>query len=196
MRRVLRGGGLTVCAEVRDVRTALVVAEREQPDLCLLADAQDGGFGAIRELRRRVPRTVIVVLGDASRVDRAFGALYAGAAGFLPDEMSVERMPRALRGALSGEAALPRRLVAQLIEEFRRERRRARLVDSLHERGAELTRRQSDVLELLAEGMTTAQIAETLAIADATVRSHIAAALAKLHVSTRAAAVDMLKRSV
>lgn len=187
---------MTVCAEVRDAHTAVAAAVRERPDLCLLTDLGEGGLFAIRELRRRVPRTAVVVTGDASRVDDAFGALYAGAAGFLPDEMSVERLPRALRGVLAGEAALPRRLVARLIEEFRRQRQRARLADALHAHGVELTRRQADVLELLAEGMTTAQIGVSLSISEATVRSHIAAALAKLHVSTRAAAVDLLKRSV
>jgi DNA-binding NarL/FixJ family response regulator len=196
MRRALEEGGMTVCAEVRDARTAITAAMRERPDLCLLAELDEGRLFAIRELRRRVPQSAVVVTGDTTHVDEAFGALYAGAAGFLPDDMSVERLPRTLRGVLSGEAALPRRLVARLIEELCREQQRARLADALHAHDINLTRRQADVLELLADGMSTAEIGESLSITEATVRSHIAAALAKMHVSTRAAAVDLLKQSV
>jgi DNA-binding NarL/FixJ family response regulator len=93
---------------------------------------------------------------------------------------------------LSGEAALPRRLVARLIEEFRHQGQRARLAHALRARGVELTRRQWDVLELLAEGMTTTQIAASLSVAEATVRSHVATVLRKLGVPTRAGAVNLL----
>ena len=196
-RRALEASGLTVCAEVRDARTAVTAAERERPDLCLLAGiGEEGLLATIRELRRRLPRTAVVVTGDASDVEDAFEALHAGAAGFLPDEMNVQRLPRALRGVLAGEAALPRRLVARLIDEFRTQRERARLADALHAHGVHLTRRQADVLELLAAGMTTAEIGVSLAIAEPTVRSHISAALAKMHVTTRAAAIDLLEQSV
>jgi DNA-binding NarL/FixJ family response regulator len=193
-RRALEAGGMTVCAEARDARSAVAAALRERPDLCLLAvDIEEGGIFATREIRRRLPETAVVVTGEAMHLEDAFGALYAGAAGFLPGEMDPERMARALRGVLSGEAALPRRLVARLIEEFRRQGQRARLAHALRARGVELTRRQWDVLELLAEGLTTAQIAAILSIAEATVRSHVATVLGKLHVSTRAGAADLLK---
>ena len=185
---------MTVCAEAKDARSAVAAALRERPDLCLLAvDIEEGGIFATREIRRRLPETVVVVTGQGTRLDDAFAALYAGAAGFLPDEMNPERMARALRGALSGEAALPRRLVARLIEEFRHQGQRGRLARVLSARGVELTRRQWDVLELLAEGMTTAQMAASLSIAEPTVRSHVATVLNKLHVSTRAGAADLLK---
>jgi DNA-binding NarL/FixJ family response regulator len=100
MRHALEEGGMTVCAEVGDSRTAVAAAVRERPDLCLLADLGEGALLAIRELRRRVPQAAVVVTGDTSHVDEALGALHAGAAGFLPDEMSVERLPRTLRGVL------------------------------------------------------------------------------------------------
>ena len=194
-RRVLEEGGLTVCAEVRDARTAVAAAVRERPDLCLLGNIDERGLYAIRELRRRVPRAAVVVTGKGAHVDAALGALSAGAAGFLPDEMSVERLPRVLRAVLAGEAALPRRLVARLIEEFRRQGHRARLADVLRAYGVQLTPRQSDVLELLAEGMTTTQIGARLSIADATVRSHVATVLTKMNVQTRAAVVDLLDKA-
>jgi DNA-binding NarL/FixJ family response regulator len=192
-RRALEARGMTVCAEARDARTAVAAALRERPDLCLLAvDIEEGGIFATREIRRRLPKTTVVVTGQSTHLDDAFGALHAGAAGFLPDEMNPERLARALRGVLSGEAALPRRLVARLIEEFRHQDQRARLALALRARGVELTRRQWDVLELLAEGMTTAQIAASLSVAEATVRSHVATVLRKLRVSTRADAVNLL----
>jgi DNA-binding CsgD family transcriptional regulator len=82
---------------------------------------------------------------------------------------------------------------ARLIEEFRHQGQRARLAHALRAQAVELTRRQWDVLELLAEGLTTAQIAAILSIAEATVRSHVATVLRKLRVSTRAGAADLLQ---
>jgi DNA-binding NarL/FixJ family response regulator len=119
-----------------------------------------------------------------------FDSLRAGADGFLLKDIDPERLGMTLRAALRGEAALPRRLVALLIEEFRaRGGRRLRLASGVH---IELTGRELEVLELMREGLTTAAMAARLFIADATVRTHIAAVVHKLGVSDREAAVDLL----
>jgi DNA-binding NarL/FixJ family response regulator len=100
-RRALEAGGMTVCAEARDARTAVAAALRERPDLCLLAvDIEEGGIFATREIRRRLPETAVVVTGGGTHLDDAFGALQAGAAGFLPDEMN----PRTIGAGASGGA--------------------------------------------------------------------------------------------
>src|SRR5206468_2752516 len=90
------------------------------------------------------------------------------------------RLPLALRGVLDGEAALPRRLVALLIEEFR-ERKRRRRLPLVGRRSVELTDRESEVLEAMRQGLTTYEIAARLFISPVTVRTHVSAILRKLH---------------
>jgi DNA-binding NarL/FixJ family response regulator len=89
-----------------------------------------------------------------------FDGLRAGASGFLLMDTDPRRLPYALRGVLDGEAAIPRRLVARLVEEFRSQGRR-RLV--AHGAGrAELTSREWEVLELVRDGLTTREAAARL----------------------------------
>ena len=103
------------------------------------------------------------------------------------------RLPLALRGVLDGEAALPRQLVALLIEEFR-ERRRRRRIPLRGRRSAELTDREWEVLQLMRQGAHTEEIAARLFISPVTVRTHVSAILRKLQVPTREAAIELLER--
>ena len=97
----------------------------------------------------------------------------------------VEPIQFALTDAMDGGAAIPRRLVARLVSEFRDHGPRRRSV--LSEPGYNLTSREWEVLSLLREGLSTAQIASKLFVSSATVRSHIAAVLKKLHLPDREA---------
>jgi DNA-binding NarL/FixJ family response regulator len=111
----------------------------------------------------------------------------AGAMGYLLKGMDPDRLRYAIIGVTNGEAAVPRTLVARLMREFRLRERRRSLIGS-----ARLTARELGVLEQLADGATTREIAETLGISDVTVRRHVSSVLAKLGVADRAAAVAML----
>jgi DNA-binding NarL/FixJ family response regulator len=128
----------------------------------------------------------------SSETDDLFAALEAGACGYLFKNTDPERLPLALLGVLHGEAALPRTLVFRLIEEFRRR-------DSGTEGGhsprrlSGLTARESDVLELLAGGHSTSQIAAHLAITEVTVRTHISTIMRKLEVRDRDGAIRKLR---
>jgi DNA-binding NarL/FixJ family response regulator len=94
---------------------------------------------------------------------------------------------------LRGEAALSRRLVARLIDEFRERGDRKRLTIA-GGRSVELTGRESEVLDLLLQGLSTLDIAGRLFISPGTVRTHVAAVLRKLQVPDREAAVRLLAR--
>jgi DNA-binding NarL/FixJ family response regulator len=139
-----------------------------------------------------VPETTVVMF-TASRTDAdLFDSLRAGADGYLLKDIDPSRLGVTLRAALRGEAALPRRLVSRLIEEFRaRGGRRLRLASGAH---VELTGRELEVLGLMREGLTTAAMAARLFIAEATVRSHIAAIVHKLSVDDREGAVRLLEQ--
>ena len=192
VRLALERGGFEVCGEADDAASAVEVAEREQPDICLLDIQMPGcGIQAAEEIARKVPDAAVVML-TVSRSDRdLFDALRVGASGYLLKDMDPERLPAALRGVLEGEAALPRHLVALVIEEFRERGRRRPL---LKKRGVVLTNREWEVLELMNQGLTTFEIADRLFIEPVTVRTHVSAILKKLHVSSRKEALQLIER--
>lgn len=190
VRSALEGRGFAVCAEAADAAGAVEGALRTRPSVCLLDIHMPGnGIAAAAEISALLPDTAVVMLTVSQDDDDLFAALRAGAVGYLLKDTDPDRLPNALQGVLNGEAALPRSLVARVLDEFRaREQRRRR-----HGHVLDLTRREWDVLELLGEGLSTAQIAERLFISRVTVRTHVAAALRKLRVPDRKAAIELLR---
>jgi len=194
VKAALEKDGFVVCAQAADARAAIEAARSERPDVCLLDIHMPGdGIHAAETISRELPDAAVVML-TVSRTDAdLFNALRAGASGYLLKDIDPVRLPLALRGVLEGEAALPRRLVALLIEEFR-ERKRRRRIPLVGRRGVELTDREWEVLELMKQGLTTDEIASHLFISPVTVRTHVSAILKKLQVPTREAAVALLER--
>ena len=180
-----------VCAVTADASGAVQAALRERPDLCLLdVRMPGGGLSAAWEIGARLPRTKIVMLTVSGEDADLFAALRAGAEGYLLKTMSLARLPDALDGVCSGEAAIPPTLVTRLLTRFRAREPRWR---KPLERGAaeHLTSREWEVLELLAQGRSTAEIATGLVITTSAVRAHIAAIVRKLRVPGRAAAIEL-----
>ena len=179
----------TVCAEVGDAAAAVNQAIGEQPDLCLLdVRMPGGGARAAGEITARLPATKVVMLTVSRDSDDLFSALRAGACGYLLKDISRERLPHALVDAMGGNAAIPRTLVSRIVAEFRDPSpRRRRLIVS--DTDAKLTSREWEVLELLRQGLSTAQIADRLFVSEPTVRSHISGVLRKLRVPDRESAL-------
>ncbi len=192
VRQSLEGGGFQVCAEAADGEQAVALAREHRPDVCLLDISMPGGGGikAAAVISEELPETAIVMLTAFAGDDELFDSLKAGAAGYLLKETDPNRLPFALRGILEGEAAVPRRLVARLIDEFRSQGRRRR-VPLGGKRGPELTTRQWEVLELMGEGYTTTEIGRRLDVSPTTVRRHVSDILAKLGVSDRREAIAL-----
>ena len=189
----LERAGFRVVAECGDGETAVAAAWRLRPELCLLdVHMPFGGVRAAREIHRRLPGTRIVMLTVSSETDDLLAAVEAGACGYLLKDTDPERLPLALLGALNGEAALPRTLMLRLIEGLRG---REHVVENGNaaRRLTCLTGRESDVLELLAAGYSTSQIAARLSIAEVTVRSHISTTMRKLDVHDRDGAIRKLR---
>ena len=189
----LERAGFEVVAQAADADGAVEAAEREHPDVCLLDIHMPGnGISAAARITH-LDDDIAVVMLTVSRDDNdLFDALRAGAMGYLLKDTDPERLPNALQGVLEGEAALPRALVARVVDEFRDRGRRRRL-PLVKQKGVELTSREWEVLELMREDLTTAEIAERLFVTPVTVRSHIAAVLKKLRVPDRKAALKLLE---
>jgi DNA-binding NarL/FixJ family response regulator len=194
VRMSLEAAGMEVVSEVGTASDAAVCAARFKPDIALLDISMPGnGIQAARAIRAASPGTAVVMLTVSRDDDDLFAALRAGASGYLLKDTDPSRLPFALRGVLDGEAALPRGLVARLIEEFRTRGKRRRL-PLMRQRGVELTEREWEVLEFLHDGLSTADIAERMTISPVTVRRHVSEILKKLRVTTREEAIQLMNR--
>lgn len=184
-----------VCAIAADAAAAVCATVRERPDICLLDVRMPGcGLAAAWEIAARLPQAKIVMLTVSDEDTDLFGALRAGAVGYLLKTMSFARLPDALHGVSSGEAAMPRKLVAHVLETFHgREPRWRQLVAGT---GPEqrLTSREWEILELLAQGQSTTDIARKLILSNSAVRVHIASIVHKLEVPDRRAAARLFRR--
>jgi DNA-binding NarL/FixJ family response regulator len=131
------------------------------------------------------------MLTQSTEDEDIFDALRAGASGYLLKDTDSARLVPALRGVLNGEAAMPRRLVLRIMDEFRapakgRFRRKSPAA-------AKLSSREWEVMELLADGLSTEEAAGRLFLSPTTVRVHVSAVLKKLRVKDRESAFRLLR---
>jgi len=196
VRRALEGDErFEVCAVVADAVEAVQAAVRERPDVCLLDIRMPGsGLAAAWEIAARRPQAKIVMLTVSDDDTALFAALRAGAHGYLLKTMDLRRLPSALHGVCSGEAAMPRALVARVLERFHGREPRRRPFVANEAAGQRLTSREWEVLELLTRERSTAEIAETLVLSASAVRAHITSIVRKLDVADRAAAAELFRR--
>ncbi len=193
VRQALEEHGFEVCSEAASAADSVAAAERDRPDVCVLDVHMPGnGIAAAAQIAALLPETVIVMLTVSDSDEDFFAALRAGAQGYLLKDMDPARLPLALEGVLAGEAALPRALVARVLDEFRARRRRRRLLLP-GGRGSALTTREWETLELLAAGLSTAEAAERLLVAPVTVRRHTSSIVKKLDVPDRRSLLQLLR---
>jgi len=189
VRMALEEAGFEVCGEASTAGAAIEVALLERPDVALIDVHMPGnGIAAARQINAQLPGISIVMLTVSRDDDDLMDALRAGAKGYLLKDIDPGRLPLALQGVLDGEAALPRGLVARLIDEFRH---RDQTGVKPHGPLAKLTSREWEVLDLMRRGCSTAEIAQQLYVSPVTVRSHVSAILRKLHAADRDAAVSI-----
>jgi DNA-binding NarL/FixJ family response regulator len=184
--------GFSVCAEASDAEGAIAAAVRERPHICLIdARVPGSGIAATAAITSKVPETAVIVLSGEPQDAEFLDALRSGALGYLVKDTNPDRLPAVLDGVLRGEAAIPRALVARLVDEFRGGAKRVNVID---QRSVELTSRERGVLDLLLDDLRTKDIASRLFISRETVRTHIASILRKFGVSTREELFMLLRR--
>lgn len=193
VRQALELDGFVVVAAVSDGPKAVAAALEHRPSVCLLdIHMPGGGVRAASEITLALPDTAVVMLTASRDDDDLFDALRAGASGYLLKDMDPDRLGAALRGVLAGEAALPRSLALKVMRQLQSPARR-RLLPSKSSPVGQLTSRETEVLEMMAEGLSTEQIAEKLFIGKVTVRTHVSNVLKKLRVPDRESAVRLVR---
>jgi DNA-binding NarL/FixJ family response regulator len=196
VRMALERGGLRVVAEAACAEDAVRSAIRLRPDVCLLDIEMPGsGIRAAGQISEALPGAHILMLTVAREEATVFEAIRAGAAGYLLKDMDPDALPDAVRRVAAGEAVLPGRLVRRLIDEMRRGEDSP--ADPPLREGVRvpITPREREVLEMLGERRSTAEMAAELKLSPITVRRHISALLAKLAVGSREEAGELLARS-
>lgn len=193
VKAALEAGGFDVVAEAGDATTAFEAAAEHKPDVALLDIHMPGnGLAAAAKIAKHLPETAVVMLTVSRNDEDLFQALRVGASGYLLKDIDADELPEALKGVLRGEAAIPRTLVTRLMEEFRGPSRKRKL-PLLGRKGVELTSKEWEVLDLMREGHSTAEMAERLFVSPVTIRTHVAQILKKLQVKSRADAVKLLQ---
>ncbi len=190
VRDALQMAGVVVVADASDGRQAVELTRHYRPDVVLMDVIMPvlDGIKATEKITREVPGVQVVMLTGSDEDELGFLGLRAGAVGFITKDVSVEAIPRAVRGVHAGEAAFSRQLSRRLVE-----RLQSRPDGGIGVRPvrSELTPREWEVLDLLCEGKRTTEIADTLFVSFETVRSHIKNILRKLGVSSREKAVAL-----
>jgi DNA-binding NarL/FixJ family response regulator len=177
--------GIEVAGEAADGEAAVAQAASLAPDVILmdLVMPRLDGIGAMRALRERGSPSHVIVLTSFLDDERLMPALKAGAAGYLLKDVEPAELARAVRSACADEALIDPTVAARLLQNLGAQEARPGTPGA---DGAEhLTRREREVLQLIALGHSNKRIALELGVAEKTVKTHVGHLLAKLGVSDR-----------
>jgi DNA-binding NarL/FixJ family response regulator len=168
---------ISVVGQAADGEEGIAAVAELEPDLVLMDLSMPGmdGRTATRRIRESHPNVRVVVLSSYSERTDILEALDAGAAGYLLKDASRTELAQAIRAAMRGETVLAPSVAAKLVSRMRSP--------------VELSRREIEVLRLVARGRTNAEIGRELLISEATVKTHLLRTFGKLDVSDRTAAV-------
>lgn len=190
---------IEVVGEARNGQEAVELAAQTQPDVILM-DVQMpvlDGMAATSRITAELPETRVLILTTFDREDYLFGALEAGASGFLLKTADADELVGAIRKVAEGLALLAPEMTLPLIQRFTAGSRQGS-VPPLSDADAfalgTLTPRERETLALLAQGLTNAEIAAELFLGAATVKTHVSNILAKTHSRDRIAAVIFAHR--
>jgi DNA-binding NarL/FixJ family response regulator len=185
---------IEVVGEAANGRQAVHSAARLRPDVVLMDVRMPelDGIAATREIvaSGRPPKVLILTTFDLD--EYVYDSLAAGASGFLLKDVGPEQLTAGIRAVASGDALLAPSVTRRLIDEFvHTGRRPARPPQELDE----LTPRELEVLQLVAQGLSNAEIAELLVVEETTVKTHVSRLLAKLDLRDRVQAVVLAYES-
>ena len=172
---------IEVVGEAASGKEAVELAEELAPDVVLmdLLMPQMDGVEATWRVRRISPRSQVIVLTSYHEDTHIFPAIKAGALSYLLKDIEPHELAEAIRSAARGEATVNPKVASRMMAELRGEH------DQSINSYSALTEREQEVLRRIADGLSNAEIAETLVISEKTVKSHVSNILNKLHLSDR-----------
>ena len=175
---------IEVVAEAANGQEAVSRVEELAPDVVLMDVRMPrmGGIEATRLIRQLFPTTRIIVLTVSDEEDDLYGAVKAGANGYLLKEVSIEEVADAVRAVFGGQSLISPGLASKLLAEFSGP---VKALDDPLLTSARLTEREVSVLKLVALGHDNAQIAGELGVSESTVRNHVANILIKLQLRSQ-----------
>lgn len=178
IRALLEKLPVIVVAEASDGRDALHLVKTYRPDVVVMDIAMPGlnGLEATKRLAKEFPQISVLILSMHKSEEYVWQALRAGASGYLLKDADLTELALAIKAVASGETYLSPPISKHVIQDYLR---RVGGGESLLER---LTPRQREILQLIAEGMTTKEIAQTLKISVKTVETHRAQLMERLNI--------------
>ena len=177
--------GFDVVGEARDGAEAVNMALSLTPDVVLMdvSMPEMDGVEACRQVRAGVPATKVVMLTMHADQEVLANAIRAGACGYLVKDCSTEEIAEAVRMASNGDTALSPQLAASMLDEVRKLDMAPTREDRV------VTKREEEVLQLIADGCSTSEVAEQMYISQKTVKNHLASIYQKLDARDRTQAV-------
>ena len=174
---------MEVVGEASDGAQALDRVRTAKPDVVLMDIHMPvcNGVEATRMIKAEIPETKVIALTVSDEDDDLFEAIKSGASGYLLKDLRPEELFELIRGVLRGETPISPAVAGKLLSEFRRRPRR----DTTDTAGWDLTPRELEVLQLVTEGLSNAEIAGRLFIVEGTVKNHLHNILEKLHLENR-----------
>jgi DNA-binding NarL/FixJ family response regulator len=178
---------IEVVGECRDGVTAVQLAAELIPDMVLMDIEMPGGNGitATAAIMRRNPETRVMILTTFDLDDYVLEALRAGASGFLLKTTPPRELMAAVKGCAAGETTLGPTVIRRLVDTYVAQEVEGPLTQAL----TSLTKRETEVLQVMARGKSNLEIGAELYLAETTVKTHVARILAKLGVRDRVQAV-------
>ncbi|WP_225978356.1 response regulator [Gandjariella thermophila] len=181
--RDLTERGFDVPATAGDAEAAMRIARTVRPDVVLmdLNLGQPSGVDATRWIATELPDTRVLVLSASGEHSDVLEAVKAGASGYLVKSASVEELVDAVRRTAAGDAVFTAGLAGLVLGEYRR----MAVSPNDGKQAPQLTERETEVLRLVAKGLTARQIANRLVISHRTVENHVQSTLRKLQLHNR-----------
>lgn len=172
---------VVVLGEAESGEEAIRLCAELVPDVVLMDLVMPGmgGVEATRHVTQASPRSRVIVLTSYHEDEHILPAISAGALSYLLKDVGPDELILAIRRAARGEVSLHPRVAAQVMRTF--QSRPAQPANPL----ADLSEREIEVLRLIANGLSNAELAETLIISEKTVKSHVSNILSKLHLADR-----------